>query len=98
MFGIWRCQLGQYAIAATMIGDITAHIASALLSKWQLSLGIALLSIAASTYLITTILFHRKCRDTQDGREPPTVPYCVPFIGNVFSFVADTRGFLSKTR
>lgn len=82
----------------TMIADTLVSVTSALLSKWQLGLTIFLLFVAACTYTLTACLSSWARRDTKDGREPPTVPYFVPFLGGFFAFATDTKGFIDRAR
>ena len=47
------------------------------------------------TYIFT-LLGNKGYRDGNLVREPPRVPYWIPFVGNTFGFAYDTERFLSS--
>lgn len=47
------------------------------------------------TYIFT-VLGNKGYRDGDTVREPPRVPYWIPFVGNTVGFAYDTERFLSS--
>ncbi|TKA77372.1 hypothetical protein B0A49_01511 [Cryomyces minteri] len=48
------------------------------------------------TFSITTLISLRALRSRARVRNPPIVPYSVPFVGNLFAFAFDTAGFVAS--
>ncbi|KAI9783662.1 MAG: hypothetical protein M1839_003510 [Geoglossum umbratile] len=53
------------------------------------------LSILTSTFLFTSLRFRLKCLGDMrlEGKEPPTLPYWIPFIGSSLGMMRNPHGF-----
>jgi len=52
--------------------------------------------IFATTYLTTTMQAYQKSRHSDSAREPLIVPYGVPFLGNLLSYMIDSHQYLIR--
>jgi hypothetical protein len=76
-----------------MIGNVVENVAA---SPWAMLLVPSIVFVLTSTYVITSTKSYFERRETKIGREPPGIPYWIPFVGNLFDFFRDTRGYLIK--
>jgi hypothetical protein len=53
------------------------------------------LSILTSTFLFTNLRFRLQCLGDMrlKGKEPPTLPYWIPFVGSALGMVRNPHGF-----
>ena len=65
-------------------------------SGWPMAIALTLLSIFTSTYVVTTVKSLFTLKSTTDGKEPPVVPYFLPYIGNTISFARDPASFVTS--
>ncbi|OJD40672.1 nacht and ankyrin domain protein [Diplodia corticola] len=47
------------------------------------------------SYFVTWLLFFTTVRSKASGKKPPTLPYCIPILGSVVSYVADPLKFIT---
>ena len=66
-------------------------------SSWMSITAVTFLSMFLSTYAVTTLNSALALQSRKDGREPPGVPYFIPFIGNSISFAWDPAAFVAST-
>jgi hypothetical protein len=66
--------------------------------QWDLRVTavVLFLSVLVLTHVITSAQSHIALSQTGDAKTPPKVPYAVPGVGNLFSFLFDTKEFYSK--
>lgn len=66
---------------------------------WSRLLAVAFLLLlpCALTYVLTSLRWFIALRSRRDGREPPTIPYMVPFLGHAISVARDIGGFVDRT-
>ena len=64
-------------------------------SNWTTTIALTLLLIFLSTYVSTAVSSALTVRSTKDGKEPPVVPYFLPFIGNTIAFARDPASFVA---
>ena len=62
---------------------------------WTTIVAVVLVLIFLSTYVITTVISAFALRSKKDGRDPPVVPYFIPFLGNSLSVAWDMPGFIA---
>ncbi len=55
--------------------------------SWMTVTALTLLSMFLSTYAATALNSAFVLQSRKDGREPPGVPYLIPFLGNSISSV-----------
>ncbi|KAK8040055.1 hypothetical protein PG993_008466 [Apiospora rasikravindrae] len=77
--------------------DIRAYFPLLVHTLCKAALSIVMLFVA--TYLFTSCRFHwTSGHDSRfRGREPPTLPYWIPWLGNAWSMVTDPHKFYEKT-
>ena len=71
---------------------------SSTLLRISLFISIAVLTILATTWIVTTLKFCRRLlqpnRDGEKGnKEPATLPYAIPWLGSALSFLSEQRQF-----
>lgn len=82
-----------------VLGDSTLVEYTNMASKhWCLALGLVLVLSFPVTYLITTINSWRQRKSDHDGKEPPTYPYWIPFLGHVVDFTRDRMSFFGQIK
>ena len=64
---------------------------------WGVMLGALLLLTSLLTYITTFLRSSIAIKRQKVGREPPIMPYWIPFIGNLIPYVWDPSGFCTKT-
>ena len=78
----------------------------ALRSVGQYTLGVIPLLVClgvfvpfVATYLFTVCRFYapRAVHSRCIGKEPPTVPYWIPFVGSAFAMISDPHKFFEET-
>jgi hypothetical protein len=80
-----------------MLQEIIDLVRTKVLNQWMTSLPVALVLFTATTYIITILSYLWTKYNTQDGQEPPIIPYYFPVLGSTIPFVRDTKGFIHKT-
>ena len=56
---------------------------------WGLVIGLAIVLTFLLTYTYTHLKSSMGLKSKKDGREPPIVPYWIPFLGNLIPFIRD---------
>ncbi|KAK7920062.1 hypothetical protein PG985_008084 [Apiospora marii] len=77
--------------------DIRATLPVVVQTLCKAALSLVMLFVA--TYLFTSCRFHMTSgHDSRfRGKEPPTLPYWIPYVGNAWSMVTDPHKFYEKT-
>jgi hypothetical protein len=75
---------------------ISIFVDNVLALSWAMLLAPSIAFVLTSTYVITSMKSYLERRETKVGREPPGIPYWIPFVGNLFEFFKDTRGYMTK--
>ena len=73
-----------------------AHSASSFSAAALLTWDLRLVAVAATALavLVTYVTTSLRGRRSQQGEEPPSVPYWVPLVGNTLSFALNTEKFV----
>lgn len=61
------------------------------------AIGLAIVLIFLLTYTITLLKSSAALRSSKFGREPPMVPYWIPFLGNLLPFIRDPFSYCEET-
>lgn len=64
---------------------------------WGMMLLASLLLAFILTYVTTFLRSSIAIRGQKVGRQPPIMPYWIPFLGNLLPYVWDPSGFCTKT-
>ncbi|KAK7978389.1 Cholesterol 7-alpha-monooxygenase [Apiospora saccharicola] len=77
--------------------DIRSSLPVLVQTLCKAALSVAMLFVA--TYLFTSCRFHLTSgHDSRfKGKEPPTLPYWIPYLGNAWSMVTDPHSFYEET-
>ena len=65
--------------------------------RWRMVLGVSVLLTFLLTYVTTLLRSSIAISRQQVRRQPPIMPYWIPFIGNLISYVWDPSGFCART-
>jgi hypothetical protein len=79
-----------------MLDDLIDRGTAAAQWDWRLTVVIAILSVFASTQLITSVRSTLAVWQTGEVKTPAIAPYAVPFAGNLFSFAFDTKRYFDR--
>ena len=96
-----RHTLQSESIAANVdrsqIPSMGAHLSQSNFHyDWRLIIGISLLLTFPITYLMTSLKSSIAIREKRLWREPPIMPYWIPYLGNLLPLLWDPSEFLSK--
>ena len=86
-------------VSASVLNSLlksTSHNLATLII-WYIFVGFV--SIFGGTFLITTCRFHlgHITNPRNTGKEPPTLPYFIPWVGSALSMISDPHGFYELT-
>lgn len=62
---------------------------------WKAYLVYGILSCLFATWIATTVTAQLIIQRQHNGKRPPTVPHCMPFLGRVMPFIRDPEGFIA---
>lgn len=61
------------------------------------AIGLSIILTFLLTYTVTLLKSKVALRSSKYGREPPIVPYWIPFLGNLLPFVRDPFSYCDET-
>lgn len=79
-----------------MIDEILGGFLAVVYTNWKIWTGPLIYLLLISNYLITSWRSSQAARSKCSKREPPIVPYWVPFLGSLVPIVRDSAGFVSQ--
>lgn len=88
--------LADYFLNATTMVDSLPSASRLILENWMSIVSILVILLPGVTYLVSTALALWSINQAGNGKKPPTIPYWIPYLGNLIPFVRDTAGFLEN--
>lgn len=79
-----------------MIDEILRGFLALVHTNWKTWTGPLIFILLTSNYLITSWRSSQAIRSKSKKREPPIVPYWIPFVGSLVPVVKDSAGFVSQ--
>ena len=95
---IWQKEilLTDYLFNATTMNGLFLDVYRPVLENWMSIVSILVIFLPGITYLISTLRALVSINQAGNGKKPPTIPYWIPYLGNLIPFVRDTAGFLEE--